>query len=45
MNNQLFKNLHEMRQLNEHIQSKEKEIKDLDKQINHSLERLPGQYG
>ena len=26
MNNQLFKNLHEMRQLNEHIQSKEKEI-------------------
>ena len=35
MNNKHLKKLYEMRQLNEKIQSKEKEIKDLEKNINY----------
>ena len=35
MNNQTIKNLLKMRQLNEHIQSEEKELKDLERQINY----------
>ena len=40
MNNQQLKKLHEMRQLNEQIQSKEKELNDLEKQINHLSKKV-----
>ena len=40
MMNKYLKKLYEMRQLNEKIQSKEKELKDLEKNINYLSKRV-----